>query len=147
MESSQTNTLESYPIQIDLNVMWGEMDSFQHVNNIVYFRYFESARIEYFIQINALDYMEKKSIGPILAETHCKFKRPLKYPESIIVGAKVDQILEDRFWMKYAVFSKSNEKAAAEGTGLIVYYDYKEGKKEKIPESILSKIKSLENRD
>jgi acyl-CoA thioester hydrolase len=147
MESSQTNTLESYPIQIDLNVMWGEMDSFQHVNNIVYFRYFESARIEYFIQIKALDYMEKKSIGPILAETQCKFKRPLKYPESIKVGAKVDQILEDRFWMKYAVFSKSNEKVAAEGTGLIVYYDYKEGKKEKIPESILSKIKSLENRD
>ncbi|MCZ6911333.1 MAG: acyl-CoA thioesterase, partial [Proteobacteria bacterium] len=39
--------LDDYPVVIELPVVWGEMDAFDHVNNIIYFRYFESARIAY----------------------------------------------------------------------------------------------------
>lgn len=138
--------LENYPVQIHLETMWGEMDSFQHINNIIYFRYFESVRIEYFIRIRALEIMKETNIGPILAETTCKFKRPLKFPEKITVGAKIDEILEDRFCMKYVVFSENNnQKAAAEGSGLIVYYDYKNNKKTTLPNEVLSNIKKIEN--
>ena len=40
--------LEGYQVTIDVNVAWGEMDAFEHVNNVVYFRYFESVRMAYF---------------------------------------------------------------------------------------------------
>ena len=40
--------LETFPVVSKIPVLWGDMDSFQHVNNVIYFRYFESARIQYF---------------------------------------------------------------------------------------------------
>jgi len=55
-------------------VTWGEMDTFQHVNNIVYFRYFESERLAYFYKLDLIDLMTRTGIGPILASTSCRFK-------------------------------------------------------------------------
>jgi acyl-CoA thioester hydrolase len=136
--------LEGYPVVIEIPVAWGEMDSLQHVNNIVYFRYFESARMAYFNEIKIWSYMEETGIGPILASTRCKFRIPLAYPDTVSVGTKVEEIEEDRFLMKYAVFSREHGKVAAEGEGVIVSYDYREKKKARLPEEIKGRIESLE---
>ena len=56
--------LAGYPVIIEIPVAWGEMDAFQHVNNIVYFRYFESARITYFERTGLIAYMEQTGSGP-----------------------------------------------------------------------------------
>ena len=48
--------LAGYPVVIELPVVWGEMDSYRHVNNVVYFRYFKSARLEYFRRLDWFDY-------------------------------------------------------------------------------------------
>ena len=70
-----------YPIVLQQDVIWGDMDAFGHVNNTVYFRYFEDARIAYFDEIGINDFKEKSQLGPILATTHCNFKCPLEYPD------------------------------------------------------------------
>ncbi len=137
-------SLVEYPVVIDERVVWGEMDAFQHVNNTVYFRYFESARIAYFEQIGAMDYFKSKNIGPILASTSCNFRAPLTYPDSIKIAIKVDQIWEKRFSMKIVVYSKNLDRIAAEGDGMIVYVDYSTGKSCSIPVSILESINKLE---
>jgi len=69
--------LEGFPVVIEIPVAWGEMDAFQHVNNIVYLRYFESPRIAYFERLSFLEVMEQTGVGPILAETHCRYRRSL----------------------------------------------------------------------
>ncbi|MBF0120076.1 MAG: acyl-CoA thioesterase [Desulfobacterales bacterium] len=120
------------------------MDAFQHVNNIVYFRYFESARIVYFEKIDVLEQMANTGIGPILASTQCKFKIPLTYPDTISIGAKVSKIEEYSFIMEYAVISHKHNKIAAEGEAVIVAYDYKEKKKTTVPNVLKEKILSLE---
>ena len=107
--------------------MGGEMDAFGHLNNIVYFRYFESARIAYFYKLDLIDMMTKTGIGPILAATSCRFKIPLTYPDKVLVGAKVASIEEDRFTMGYGAFSTNHRKVAAEGDGLIVTLNYRGG--------------------
>jgi len=61
------NLLRDYPVIIEIPLAWGEMDAFQHLNNVVYFRYFESARIAYFDAIEAMTVMETTGVGPILA--------------------------------------------------------------------------------
>jgi len=138
-------SIEDFPVQINLDVMWGEMDSFQHVNNIVYFRYFESVRIDYFSKIKVLKIMETLNIGPILAETQCKFIKPLIYPDRVTVGAIIDDIKEDRFLMNYAVASHSHNKdIAALGSGLIVYYDYEKKQKAAIPKEVLTQINLIQ---
>ena len=136
--------LETYPVVIETPVAWGEMDSLQHVNNIVYFRYFESARMAYFERVGFWDYMRETGVGPILASTRCRFRLPLTYPDTVSVGARVPEIEGDRFVMKYVVVSHSHGRAAAEGEGLIVSYDYRGLAKAPLPEIIKERIKELE---
>ncbi len=137
--------LDGYPVIIEIPIAWGEMDAFQHVNNIVYFRYFESVRIVYFNRIKFIDYMDETGVGPILASTSCKYKLPLRYPDKISVGAKTEKLEDDRFEMHYLLVSHSQQKVAAEGGGLVVAYDYRQNHKVAIPEQIRNNIIELEN--
>jgi acyl-CoA thioester hydrolase len=137
--------LEEFPVVIEIPVAWGEMDSLQHVNNVVYFRYFESARMAYFDRLDYWTYMRETGLGPILASTACKFRAPLIYPDAVSVGAKISEIKDDRFLMKYATASHALGKVAAEGEGLVVSYDYRALKKAPLPEEIKARIRSLED--
>ena len=137
--------LSEYPVLIEIPIEWGDMDAFQHVNNKVYFKYFESARISYFRKIGFIKVMEESGIGPILASTQCRYKVPLTYPDQATIGAKVDTIEKDRFLMKYAVVSQKLHKIAAVGEGLIVTFDYQRNEKVPIPEEIKQRMVDLES--
>jgi len=138
------NLLDSYPVQIEIPIAWGDMDAFQHVNNVAYFRYFESARILYSEKLGLHELKDETGIGPILGSTSCKYRLPLTYPDTISVGAKVIDIAEDRFTMKYVIVSHQHQKIAAEGDGVVVMYNYREGKKTAIPEDIRQRILMME---
>lgn len=133
-----------YPTVIEIPVAWGEMDAFGHVNNIVYLRYFESARIAYFEALETLEIMAATGIGPILAETRCRYKLPLTYPDTVAVGARIAELAADRFLMHYQVVSQRHGKVAAEGDGRIVYYDYHAKTKAPLPEVIAARIRKRE---
>jgi acyl-CoA thioester hydrolase len=137
--------LDSYPVVIEIPIGWGDMDAFQHVNNVVYFRHFESARIAYFDRIRFMAVMNATGIGPILASTRCRFKIPLTYPDRVSVGAKVDRMEQDRFVMKYTVVSHEHRAVAATGEGLLVTFDYRNNRKTQIPDEIRKTIRDLEN--
>ncbi len=136
--------ISDYPVVVETPIAWGDMDAFQHVNNIIYFKLFESARISYFEKIDFLEVMNKTGIGPILASTQCKYKIPLTYPDIVTIAARVDKIEKDRFIMKYAVVSHKLKKIAASGEGVLVTFNYKSNEKALIPEVIRQKIIDLE---
>ncbi len=136
--------LKDYSVVFEIPIAWGEMDSFQHVNNVAYFRYFEGARIQYSVTLGLHKYKDETGIGPILGSTSCKYRLPLTYPDTVSVGAKITEIAEDRFTMKYLVVSHKYQKIAAEGDGVVVMYDYREGKKTAIPEKIRKRILTME---
>lgn len=136
--------LRAYPVVIEIPVAWGEMDAFQHVNNIVYFRYFESARMAYFDKLDFWNYTKETGIGPILASTGCRFKAPLTYPDTVSVGTAVTEVGDDRFLMKYVAVSHRQARVAAEAEGLIVSYDYRAQRKAPLPDELKSRIESVE---
>lgn len=134
-----------YPVVVEIPLAWGEMDAYGHVNNIVYFRYFETARMAYFERLNAPDFTNRNPLGPILASTSCRFRAPLAFPDRVSVGARVARVDEDRFVMFYAVYSHRLQKTAAEGEGTIVCFDYRENRKALLPEELKRKISELES--
>lgn len=136
--------LHDYPVTIEIPVAWGEMDAFRHVNNTVYFRYFESVRMVYFERIGLLDILCETGVGPILATTRCDFKFPLTYPDRVDVGTRVSEIGEDRFTMMYHVFSQQAGRTAARGEGVIVSYDYGAGGKCPLPDAARERIRALQ---
>lgn len=137
-------TIENCKVSINVDVAWGEMDAFQHVNNVVYFKYFESVRISYFERLGIFEEMQNSGIGPILGSTSCRFKAPLTYPDKLIVSTKITSLDEDRFTMKYFVQSNTSGRVAAEGEGLIVFFDYQQQCKHEIPKRIRDDILKLD---
>jgi len=140
-----SSPLADYPVVVDIPVAWGEMDAYGHVNNIVYFRYFETARMAYFEKLASPAFVNRNPLGPILASTSCRFRAPLAFPDRISVGARVARVDEDRFVMFYAVYSHRLQKLAAEGEGTIVCFDYRENRKAPLPDELRNKISELEN--
>lgn len=139
-----SNEFELCKSVINLPVTWGEMDAFQHVNNVVYFKYFESARINYFEEIGINTHMKATNIGPILGATQCRFKAPLTYPDQIEVATRVSALDNGRFTMKYYVKSAKSGRIAAEGEGTIVFFDYNKNEKAPIPSEIEARITALD---
>jgi acyl-CoA thioester hydrolase len=136
--------LKHCPVIIETPIAWGQMDAFRHLNNTAYFRFFESGRIAYFEKLKLLEYMEETGVGPILASTSCRFKIPLTYPDKVYIGTRVPNIEEDRFTMEYFVVSEKYQKIAAEGSGLIVCFNYNENKKVPLPDELKRRIEQLE---
>lgn len=136
--------LDGFPVVIRVPVAWGEMDAFAHVNNTVYFRWLESARIAYFDRVGFRGGSAHDGVGPILASTQCRFRRPLVYPDSVRVGARVSDVGVDRFTMEYRIVSEATGQLAAEGSGLIVAFDYRAGRKAGLPAQVRVAIQALE---
>ncbi len=135
---------KEYPVIVSQDVLWGDMDAFGHVNNTVYFRYFEDGRIAYFDRIGITASLEQLKTGPILAKALCNFRLPLDYPDRIHIATRSRIVSAKTFNMEYVVFSEKYEAIAAEGEGLIVYYDYANGKSCEIPETIITALNVLE---
>jgi acyl-CoA thioester hydrolase len=136
-----SDALAGFPIIVDVPVAWGEMDAFGHVNNIVFFRYFETARIAY---LDAIDFRGEQPVGPILASTHCRFRLPLEYPDTVRIGARATEVGADRFAMEYRIVSERLGDVAAEGGGTVVAYDYTARRKAELPTAVRQRIATVE---
>jgi acyl-CoA thioester hydrolase len=139
-----TLLLASYPVIVRQPVVWGDMDAYQHVNNVVYFRYFENARLEYFRQLGWLEYEKETEIGPILAATQARFRRPLTYPDNIAIAARAVDLGEDRFTLEHIIVSEAQAAVATEGTGLVVIYHYGQKHKTAMPAELRRRIGEME---
>src|SRR5438445_12749390 len=111
--------LAKYPVIVRQPIVWGDMDAYRHVNNVVYFRFFENARLEYFKQMGWFEFEEKAGIGPLLAATSARFRRALTYRHDIAIAALVVKVEEDHFSLEHVIVSSAQREVVPEGTGLV----------------------------
>jgi len=123
---------DSYLIN-ELVVQWGDMDAAQHVNNVTYLKWVESARIAYFFRLNNDKLHDGDNVGPVVAFQDCKYIRPVTFPDTVLVGVKRIEILEDRIVLETKIFSKAQNRIVAVSNSQIVSYDYKRRIKAPLP--------------
>ncbi len=124
----------------ELRVAWGDMDAMQHVNNAVYFGYLESGRIEHLTALGA--YAENRTTGTVVGSIQCRFRIPLTYPDTLIVGSRVAAVSDDRFNFEYAIFSRRHDKIAAEAASVVVAVTLHDGRKTKLPVSVRAAVEA-----
>ncbi|MFK7773021.1 MAG: acyl-CoA thioesterase [Saprospiraceae bacterium] len=137
--------LKDFLSVVELPVQWGEMDAAKHVNNSVYIRWGESARIAYFDKMN-LDNSFTEQIGPILGWQDCKYIFPVTYPDTISIGVKTVEIKADRFFVECHMFSHRHQRIVAINKNSIIAYDYHNLKKAALPKEWIDKISALEGK-
>ena len=131
------------PVRISIPVAWGEQDLFGHLNNVVYFRYFENVRMYFLERIGVLRSHREKGLGVILASTTCDFERPVTWPARLTVATGCSRIGKTSFTMRYEV-SDEHGQVVATGTSVQVMYDYNIGSKVPVPDDIRAAIVTLE---
>ena len=134
------NPLTQFPIVYEQKVAWGDMDAFGHVNNVMYYRYIESARIEYFDRLNVFD----QDVLTVVASSQCKYLKPVFYPDVLHIGARVEEMRNSAIRMHYVLFSQQQQQIVADREAVIVFVDKVAMKKALIPQQLRKVIIDLE---
>lgn len=121
-------------VTLELPVQWGDMDAAQHVNNTVYLRWIESARIKMFQKVQQ-GKLEFGSIIPILAWQDCKYIFPVTFPDQVVITLDVIELLDDRVLCEGKIHSKKHKRIVAISRTLLVAYDREELKKQRLPQT------------
>lgn len=129
---------------VPLTVHWGDMDSLGHVNNAIYFRYVETARINYFDELLEYDPTIWGGEGPILAEIQCTYVNQLRYPADIEVATRTTRLGGKSMTVNAAIFNKGSETVAAISSAVVVWFDYKKQVAVRIPDRVRDRIRSFE---
>ncbi len=137
--------IADFKVVTTINVQWGEMDAYRHVNNVAYVGWGETARIDYFVKIGLINSApEKSETAPILGFQSVKYIAPLEYPDIIQIGTRVEEIREDRIIFRSYYFSEKKNRLAAIMVHEVIIIDPVKGSKVLIPKHLIEKIKYLE---
>jgi acyl-CoA thioester hydrolase len=116
------------------------------VNNVVYFRWFESARVAFFRRIGLSAQWDAQQRGPILAASSCDYRRSIVFPDTVRVGIRATRIGRSSIGLEHRIISEAQKAIAAEGTSTTVFYDYAAGRPHPVPDEVRRAIEGLEGR-
>ncbi len=116
-----------FPVVIEMPVQWGDMDALQHVNNVAYFRYFESVRIAFMCRTSLFDSVSH--VYPVLAATECRYKGAVTFPDTLKIGCRLTEYEDHGFQQSYGVYSCEQDRVTTLGSGRIVLLSSETGKK------------------
>jgi acyl-CoA thioester hydrolase len=137
-------SLSAFPAVVTLPVLWGDQDLFGHVNNTIYIRWFESARVAYWDSTGMRDLLLPLSCGPILAAVHCNYRKQLKYPDTIQVGASVRQLGRTSLKIEHQVYSEQRKEVVADGESIVVVFNYAKQQSEVVSDELRRLIEQVE---
>lgn len=138
--------LRDYPIVISLAVEWGDQDTLGHVNNTVFLKWCETARVVYLEQIAMWQMIRAEGKGPILAALSCNYLYPVTFPDTVQIGARVSKIGKSSFRMAHHVVSLKENRIVADSDTVLVFLEYKDSRPLRVPDDIRETIAQLEGR-
>ena len=120
-------------------IRWGDMDAMGHVNNTVYFRYMEQARISWFDALVPED-EAWRSTGIVIVNASCHYKRPITYPGMVEVRLLVGPPGGSSVPTYYELRVNANPVPYADGAAVVVFIDIKKQKPVRIPDGIRERL-------
>lgn len=129
----------SLETKITLRIDWSEIDSFGHVNNVMFMKYVQAARLNFVAEIGLMNLHRTKNIGFMVAETNCQFKKELHFPGYVTINTKAIYAKNTSFSIEHMLFNEDNEIAAI-AKDILVVYDFNKNEKCLIPDIIRNKL-------
>jgi acyl-CoA thioester hydrolase len=124
-------------------VRFGDLDAMRHLNNVVFLRYFETARIAYLRElVPAHDpaHPEHAGFGLIFAECHIAYRSPVHFDEELEVHCSIGETRRSSFRVEFEM--RVGERLAAEGYGVLVGYDYAQQRTMALPDPLRERLKA-----
>ena len=116
-----------------MKMRWGDMDALGHMNNTVYFRCLEQARISWFDGLD-IDYAKLKE-APILGNVSCRFRIPVVYPADLVISLHAGKPRTSSFTLTSTISDEADaSRIYATGEAVMVWIDLADGKSRPIPD-------------
>jgi acyl-CoA thioester hydrolase len=131
-----------YPHFLAIPTRWMDNDLYGHVNNVVYYSYFDTVVNRYLIDPGGLD-IHRGSVVGIVAETQCRFFRSFTYPETVDAGLRVGRLGNSSVRYEIGLFGESDDMARAEGHFVHVFVERSSNRPTPIPASIRSALERI----
>jgi len=121
---------------------WMDSDVYRHMNNVVYYSFFDTAVNRYLIERGALDVERSPDVG-LVVETQCRFFSPITFPAMVNVGLRVDHIGKSSLRYAIALFSDEADIASAQGHFVHVYVNRATNRPVPVPEAVKAAVLPL----
>lgn len=142
MATTDTRPREAYPHLSILQTRWMDNDVYGHVNNVVYYSYFDTLINRYLIAEGGLD-IERGAVIGVVAESHCRYLSGLAFPMEIEAGLLVGKLGRSSVRYEIGLFEKGRDVAAAEGWFVHVFVDRETRRPVPIPERLRQALARL----
>ena len=141
MARPNPESIQNYPHFLTIPTRWIDNDVYQHINNVIYYSFFDTAVNHYLIDRGLLDIKNGTIIG-LVVETHCNYFSPIEFPEIVRAGLRVSKIGNSSVRYEIGLFKADSNEASAQGHYVHVYVDREGRRPTKIP---LPMREALEN--
>jgi len=126
----------------DIPTRWSDNDVYGHVNNVVYYSWFDTAVNTYLIEQGALDIHNGQTIGLVI-ETQCNYFAPLAYPQIVQAGIRVSKLGSSSVRYEIGLFAQGEAMSAAAGHFVHVYVDKATRRPTALPEQLRAALEPL----
>jgi acyl-CoA thioester hydrolase len=133
---------DRFPHFIVIPTRWMDNDVYGHVNNVVYYAYFDTVINRYLIGEGGLDIAAGAVIG-VAAESHCRYRQAVAFPADIDAGLRVGKLGRSSVRYEIGLFARGEEEAAAEGWFVHVFVDRATRRAAPIPDRIRAALERL----
>jgi len=127
-----------------ITTRWMDNDHYGHVNNVVYYSYFDTAVNGYLIEASGVDIRDLPAIG-IVAETSCRFLRELSFPETVHAGLALERVGTSSVVYRIGLFRNADTEPAALGRFVHVYVDRVSRRPVPVPAQVRAALAALED--
>lgn len=121
-DNPQDERREYYKYFRQIPTRWRDNDVYHHINNVIYYEFFDTVINGYLMEHGGLDYTNGDSVG-FAVETHCQFLKPIRFPEVVDAGLRVAKLGNSSVRYEIAIFKEGEESPAAVGYFVHVFVD------------------------
>lgn len=136
---------DAYPHFAAITTRWMDNDAYGHVNNVVYYSFFDTVVNRWLIEQGALDIQHSGVIGLVI-ETHCNYFAPLEFPQTIDAGLRVAHVGSSSVRYEVGLFAAGAQHSAAAGHFVHVYVDRATRRPVALPAALLAALEPLQAR-
>ncbi|AAM40446.1 MULTISPECIES: acyl-CoA thioesterase [Xanthomonas] len=121
--------------RVPISVRWRDMDSMGHVNNAKYISYLEEARVRWMLGVEGVAMTDR--IAPVVAATNVNYKRPLVWPNDILVELFVERLGSSSVTIGHRILDQKDEGVLySDGNVVVVWIDTQTGKSASLPDAV-----------
>ena len=142
MSKPTPNSRGAYKHFLTISTRWADNDVYGHINNVVYYSFFDTVVNGYLIEQGALDIGSGTVVG-LVVETQCNYFSPVAYPQRIDAGLRVAHLGNSSVRYEVGIFAEGSAKAAAQGHFVHVYVDRATQRPQGLPEKLRAALQRI----